>query len=120
MEYRDSSFRSLQPHQQLTLAVGITPHRAFSQPPFNQPQVFPAQSNRQQKHAPNPCAYCIDRQLFSSCPFLSSTFALLAVGSRRSIQPVSIAFRLAFIPLATHTQGSQLSYLLKSLLMRLF
>ena len=93
---------------------------SFPQAPFNQPQVFPAQSNRQQKHAPNPCAYCIGRQLFSSCPFLSSTLALLAVGSRRSIQPVSISFRLAFIPLASHTQGSQLSYLLKSLLMRLF
>lgn len=67
---------------------------------------FPPQSNRQQKHAPNPCAYCIGRQLFSSCPFLSPTFAQLAVGSRRSIQPVSISFRLAFIPLASHTQRS--------------
>ena len=41
--FRCTSF--LQPHQQLTLAVGITPHRAFSQPPFNQPKVFPTQSN---------------------------------------------------------------------------
>lgn len=38
---------------------------------------------RQQKHPPNPCAYCIGRQLFSSCPFLSSTLAQLAVGSQR-------------------------------------
>lgn len=44
MEYRDSSFRSLQPHQQPTLAVGITP-TTFTQAPFNQPQVFPTQSN---------------------------------------------------------------------------
>jgi hypothetical protein len=34
------------------------------------------------KVPPNPRAFCIGRQLFSPCPFLSSTFAQLAGGSR--------------------------------------
>lgn len=33
--------------------------RSHTQIPFNQPQVFPTQFQHQQKHAPNPCAYCI-------------------------------------------------------------
>lgn len=50
-----------------------------------QPTVsFFRPTQHQQKHVPNPRAYCIGRQLFSSCPFLSSTLAQLAVGSRRS------------------------------------
>ena len=67
---------------------------------------FPPQSNRQQKHAPNPCAYCRGRRLSNPCPFPALPLAQLADGSRRSIQPVSVTLLQAFIPLAAHTPVS--------------
>ncbi len=39
---------------------------------------------RQQKHPPNPCAYCRGRRLSSPCPFPAFPLAQLAVGSQRS------------------------------------
>lgn len=42
---------------------------------------------RQQKHAPNPCAYCRGRRLSSPCPFPAFPLTQLAVGSQRSSRP---------------------------------
>ena len=38
---------------------------------------------RQQKHVPNPCAYCRGRRLSSPCPFPAFPLTQLAVGSQR-------------------------------------
>jgi len=80
----------------LTLGSGGSPlwqhhplaHSRVSSLRYKTPLFFPSRI----KDLPAPCAYCIGRQLFSPCPFLSSTFAQLAVGSRVPVVPSSTSF----------------------------
>ena len=96
MEYRDSSFRSLQPHQQPTLAVGITTQGIFTttvQPTAS----FSYPIQRQQKHAPNPCAYCRGRRLSSPCPF--PAFPLTQTRRRlATFQSLSVPYGFFHLP----------------------
>ena len=83
MEYRDSSFRSLQPHQHLHLplvSLHTIPFTSTVQPTAS----FFHPIQHQQKHVPNPCAYCRGRRLSSPCPFPAFPLTQLAVGSQRS------------------------------------
>ena len=66
----------------------------------DKPLVSPFQFHRQQKNAPNLCAYCIGRSLaFLSSAISTSTFAQLADGSRTSLS----SFRYHYIPFVPFT-----------------
>lgn len=66
-----------------SISVAVpTPHNSRVPPLCYKTLLFyPAHKT---KASPAPCAYCIGRQLFSPCPFLSSTLTQLAVGSQHS------------------------------------
>lgn len=83
-------------------------HSLHSIPPFQSFHTLEKSSVfEKSKTPPNPRAFSRGRRLSNPCPFPAFPLAQLAVGSRRFIQPVSIAFRLAFIPLASRTQRSR-------------